>query len=257
MMKERPRRVLLQIRENGVRTTMYFILFTTFKNALVVLERGMKKLGIRNDLPSANSIAINRGIWDNYNWNRDEEEWTQSAEWKQSLIGEILLKYIAPNKTVLEIGPGAGRWSEALQKISSRLILVDLSQKCIELCKKRFSKYNNVEFFVNDGRSLDFIPEGTIDFIWAFDVFVHVNPNDTESYIKEFERVLKTGGRGIVHHPEGEEKRAGWKSSMTNQLFAELLKKNGLTPVSQFGSFGKNKRYNVGGSHEIVTVFEK
>ena len=256
MMKERLRRVLIQIKEDGVRTTLYFIFFTSFKNSLVLLERGMKKIGMRDDLPSANSTTINHGIWDNYNWKQRGEEWTQSAKWKQSLIDEILFKYVEPGKIVLEIGPGAGRWSEALQRISSRLILVDLSEKCMELCKKRFSKYNNVEFFVNDGKSLDFTQEETIDFIWSFDVFVHINPEDTESYIKEFRRVLKKGGRGVIHHPEGVARNA-WKSSMTDQLFSGLLKKNGFTLIDQFGTFGKNKRYNVGGSYETITVFEK
>jgi hypothetical protein len=55
-----------------------------------------------------------RRYWADYNWSERGEEWNASPEWKQALIEEVLTRWIPEDKTLLEIGPGAGRWSEAL-----------------------------------------------------------------------------------------------------------------------------------------------
>lgn len=214
---------------------------------------------IRYRLPpdEEHNVTRNCEVWQNYDWEKGGEEWTKSPEWKQSLIDEVMLRYIEPGRTVLEIGPGAGRWTETLQKIARRLILVDLSDKCVELCKKRFSQCDNIEYFVNDGVLLSFIPSETIDFIWSFDVFVHISPHDTEKYIMEFSRALKKGGHGIIHHAKDGGLHGGWRSRMTAGLFADILTAHGLTLVSQFDSWGDNEEFNVRGHHDIITVFEK
>ena len=61
-----------------------------------------------------NSAGSNREWWDRYDWSGGGEEWTASAEWKQALIDDVLLPLIPAGAAVLEIGPGAGRWSEVL-----------------------------------------------------------------------------------------------------------------------------------------------
>ena len=258
------RRLLSLLSDNGLRWTSYFILCYLFKHfihfqhvVINALNRRMKSLEMRYKLPGDHSIARNYAMWQNYNWEKRGEEWTPSSEWKQSLIDEVMLKYMEPGKTILEVGPGAGRWSETLQKIARHLILVDLSDKCIELCKKRFSQYGNVEFFMNDGINLDFVPSETIDFIWSFDVFVHIRVDDTERYLIEFSRILKKGGRGIIHHAKEGGLHGGWRSNMTAELFLDMLKKHGLTLITQFDSWGNDERFNVCFYHDIITVFEK
>ncbi|MBW2334648.1 MAG: class I SAM-dependent methyltransferase, partial [Deltaproteobacteria bacterium] len=168
----------------------------------------------------------------------------------------VMLKYIEPGKTVLEIGPGAGRWTVVLQGIAKHLILVDLSQKCINLCKKRFAECDNIEFYVNDGSSLGFIPDETVDYVWSFDVFVHINPRETDIYLTELSRVLTKGGRGIIHHAKEGGRHGAWRSRMTSALFCELLEKHGLTLVAQFDSWGDVERDHVG-FYDAITVFEK
>jgi ubiquinone/menaquinone biosynthesis C-methylase UbiE len=213
---------------------------------------------IQNNLDDeGHGIARNYQTWQNWNWERGGEEWTVSPEWKRSLIKEIMLKYIEPEKSVLEIGPGAGRWTESLQKIAMSLILVDLSDKCIDFCKQRFHHCDNIQYFVNNGASLDFIQDETVDFIWSFDVFVHINPSDTEKYIKEFSRILVSGGRGIIHHPAEGGQHGGARSKITAELFSDMLKRYGLALVAQFDSWGEKGEFDVRFHHDTVTVFEK
>src|ERR1022692_1257305 len=57
------------------------------------------------------------------------EEWYVSWEWKQALIDDVLARWIPAGAVVLEIGPGAGRWSEFLVERASGLVLVDVNER--------------------------------------------------------------------------------------------------------------------------------
>ena len=95
---------------------------------------------------------------------------------------------------------GFGRWTQFLAKQCQRLILVDLSEKCIAACQKRFRDYNHVEYHVNDGRSLAAIKESSVDFVFSFDSLVHVEADVIESYVNGVARTLKIDGTAFLHH---------------------------------------------------------
>lgn len=249
------KRLFDSLADNGVRWTIYFVVEERLRFLANALSVQKKKLEKRYALPGTNTIPRNYQTWQEYDWSKGGEEWNRSLEWKQSLIDEVLLKWITPGKTVLEIGPGGGRWTEALQGISTRLILVDLSDKCIEQCKNKFSGCTNIDYYVNDGSSLAFIPNSSVDFIWSFDVFVHINPRDTEKYIKEFARILRKRGRGIIHHGNKDGPHWWWRSSLTADRFSEMVNKSGLRLISQFDSWGSGEHRGL--RYDILEVFEK
>lgn len=213
--------------------------------------------------PSENSmddidhrVEHNFEVWNNRDWSDGGVEWTVSPKWKQSLIDEVMLKYIKSGKTILEIGPGGGRWTEALLQIAKHLVLIELSDRCIEVCKQRFANCRNISYFVNNGTDLSFISDDSVDFIWSFDVFVHINPKDIGHYLQQLSRILRSGGRGIIHHAKDGNKYGGWRSDMTAKLFADFVNRHGLILVTQFDSWG-NGMYNVKGHHGVISVFEK
>jgi ubiquinone/menaquinone biosynthesis C-methylase UbiE len=218
----------------------------------------MNRLEKKYDLPGDNTLVKNYVMWQGYDWTGRGEEWTASDEWKKALVNLVLLKYIKPGGVALEIGPGAGRWSEVLQKIAARLILVDLADKCIEVCRDRFSKCKNVEYHVNDGHTLSFLADESVDSIWSFDVFVHINVLDTASYIKECRRVLKPGGIAVIHHPKKSTTyEDGWRSNTTAEVFQKMLHQNNLDLVSEFDSWGDHGQYDVRHYGDVITVFAK
>ncbi len=110
---------------------------------------------------------------------------------------------------------------------------------------------------VNDGRTLSAIPDESIEFIWSFDTFVHVAPEDAASYAGEFRRVLRRGGRGIVHHPAVGGLRGGFRSRMTGEAFAALLRASGLVPLEQFDAWGPQGAFDVKHFGDAITVFAK
>jgi ubiquinone/menaquinone biosynthesis C-methylase UbiE len=155
-----------------------------------------------------NSIEENFEVWnDKHKWPKAGDEWDGQAKvcrvpyevWKQSLIDNLILPNVT-NRTVLEIAPGHGRWSETIVKFAKRAILVDLSPNSIDRCRERFCGYSNVEYCVNDGKSLPDDLSSEIDFIWSYDSFVHMNSEVIGCYFREFARVLVPEGMAIIHH---------------------------------------------------------
>jgi SAM-dependent methyltransferase len=246
--------------ENGLYWTCLYTFYWSARWFLKADLHGLYKtlvgLEEKRNLPGFNTPATAADIWDLLPWEKERgEEWTVSSEWKKSLIDDVLLSYIRPGTAVLEIGPGAGRWTEILQPVARELFAVEVSAKALDLCKKRFSSAANITFFLTRDTSLGFIPDRTIDAIWSFDVFVHINPHDTDIYLKEFKRVLVPGGIAVIHHPKDGGLHGGCRSRMTARLFAALLEKRGLTLVRQFDSWGENGRFNLSRYCDCISVF--
>jgi len=212
------------------------------------------------DLPS-HSVEQNRFVWDNYDWSQRGEEWTLDAQsrgseplrWKKDLVNKMILKYIKRNSVILEIGPGAGRWTEFLHPIANNLILADISKKCLDICKKRFNSVDKIDYHLID-KKLEFIDNETIDHVWSYDVFVHINPSDIEKYLKDFSRILKPGGVGIIHHSgkfsKSNEYKDGWRTYMDKEQFANFVQKFGMKIIEQ-----NEKLVHFDG--DVITVFTK
>ena len=138
-----------------------------------------------------------------YDWRDAGEEWserwgTSAAQWSETILPRI--KDCLPAPTILEIGPGYGRWTHYLKDQCERLVVVDRSAECIEACRTRFATDPRVTGYVNEGGSLPMISDGSVDFVFSFDVFVHIKREVVEQYLSEFSRTLKPGGRGFIHH---------------------------------------------------------
>jgi ubiquinone/menaquinone biosynthesis C-methylase UbiE len=99
-------------------------------------------------------------------------------------------------ETILDIGPGHGRWTQFLRHRCRRLIVVDISPRCIDVCRKRFPESTNIEYCVNDGMSLAIAPDNSVDFIFSWrdigflrDCFSTIRKPETERDCHECERV--------------------------------------------------------------------
>jgi SAM-dependent methyltransferase len=151
------------------------------------------------------TVLENRDRWEHHKWNQQGDEWSpgRSAEgtavlWYRSVLPRIIR--FVPSGTILEIGPGFGRWTQYLRQLCDRLILVDLSERCIRSCQERFAADPHIEYLVNDGASLAMIPDRSVDFIFSFDSLVHAEADAVGAYLAQAARKLRPGGAGFVHH---------------------------------------------------------
>jgi ubiquinone/menaquinone biosynthesis C-methylase UbiE len=136
-------------------------------------------------------------------WVSYGDEWSRhwGGPWMQWYVGILprIHKFI-PAETILDIGAGQGRFAMFLKEYAEKLILVDMSEKCIGICKERFSQDTNIQYFVNDGRSLDMIPDDSIDFVFSHDALVFAEEPDMNEYINQLARKLKKTGAAFIHH---------------------------------------------------------
>lgn len=233
-------------------------------------------------------------FWDTqYSWIQDGDEWSNLAahckkpyeEWKNSIAKHFIVENINQDSNILEISPGHGRWTKFLLDKYNNLILVDLSPKCIEFCEREFSDFENVQCYANDGKTLDFIKSNSIDFIWSFDSFVHMEKDVITSYFKEFSRVLKKGGIAIIHHSGRKNialpfkflkkfgkygKKAyqvmtmdrihgddGWRADISKDLIKRIAEKNDLHVEYQINSWGKNNEYHIKLFNDFISKMVK
>jgi SAM-dependent methyltransferase len=213
---------------------------------VIALERRRFIVGPGTITSWDHTVEENRTIWDGWDWSRDGDEWTDDVRafrgedpeaWKSRLLEEAMLGYATPGGVFLEIGPGAGRWTEHLQQIAGRLVLFDIAPTCLELCRRRFGGTPHIEYRLTDGRSLPGVEDASVDFVWSYDVFVHVNPTDTDRYLAELSRVLKHGGHASIHHAgtyhDDEAARRRFRSYLDAAFFAHLAGTHGLEVVRQ------------------------
>jgi SAM-dependent methyltransferase len=149
------------------------------------------------------TIEENLDRWHTYDWSDKGDEWSEVWGGTHNLWNGSLLPRIEehlPVGTILEIAPGFGRFTRYLKDRCEHLIAVDLTERCINACKERFSGETHITYQVNDGKSLPGVEDDSIDFVFSFDSLVHVEHEVIEGYLREMGRVLKPDGVGFFHH---------------------------------------------------------
>lgn len=197
------------------------------------------------------TIEENRENWTQYSWSQDGDEWSGFWGGTETLWWGTMLPRIhafLPAEAILEIAPGHGRITHYLKDLCEHLTVVDVTADCIEACKRRFSSSSNIAYYVNDGTSLDMVPDHSIDFVISFDSLVHAEKDVVEAYLRQMERILKPNGIGFIHHsnvaalhpllkqfpPFKTRLRNMWRApSMSATLFNEFCEHTGLQCIGQ------------------------
>jgi ubiquinone/menaquinone biosynthesis C-methylase UbiE len=240
------------------------------------------------------STIQNYQVWDKgHSWSQDGDEWHDQADfcgqpydrWKRALVDEFMRPYITATSHVLEIGPGHGRWTKLYVESVGHISLVDLSQSCIEHCKELFRSFEHVDYFVNDGTALRSIGDEAVDFIWSYDVFVHIERLEFKLYLSECARVLKPGGVAVIHHPNAQYSFKGFakfflvnmtgplrlkaadyifgrsgnmgRSYISSRMVRGMAAASGLQTVRQTATWGPNSEYSCLKWNDEVSVLKK
>ena len=124
------------------------------------------------------TVDENQSFWALYDWSGSGEEWSEGWGGSHAQWYGVVLPRIArflPASSILEIAPGHGRWTAFLREHCDQLSIVDLDAACIDACRERFAGDERIAYHVNDGRSLDMIEDGSVDFAFSFDSLVHAD----------------------------------------------------------------------------------
>lgn len=149
-------------------------------------------------------LEHNHAIWSaDWDWSTEGDEWSvwwggTPALWYGALLPRI--HSFVPAGTILEIAPGYGRWTQYLKDLAGELVIVDLTERCIDHCRERFASAHNIAYHVNDGRSLAMVPDGSVDFVFSFDSLVHAEADVLRDYLTQLAQKLTPDGVGFIHH---------------------------------------------------------
>jgi SAM-dependent methyltransferase len=67
------------------------------------------------------------------------------------------------DKTLLEIGAGAGRVTHRFAELYGRVLALDVSEEMLRLGRGNLAGVGNVEWVLGSGTDLDVIPDGRVD----------------------------------------------------------------------------------------------
>ncbi|MEA2490810.1 MAG: hypothetical protein QOH21_2602 [Acidobacteriota bacterium] len=140
--------------------------------------------------------------------------------------------YFLEGMRVVEIGSGGGRWTQYLAR-AGHLIVVEFNPEAFFYLRQRFPDVR-LTTYQTTGAEMHGVPTGTVDFVFTFDVFVHLEPEVIEGYLHEIERVLRPGGVAVVHYGDVRKDIAlhnpGF-SRMTRERMEELIAMTGLRVI--------------------------
>ncbi|TWU16388.1 class I SAM-dependent methyltransferase [Allorhodopirellula heiligendammensis] len=166
--------------------------------------------------------------------------------------------FAEPIETVLEIGAGTGRFLEkTLERHEiSRYESYELSKDWAQWLGGKYPIISQP----CDGSRLNATPDGSIDVVVAYGVFVYLPFLTTCRYLDEVARVLKPGGRfafdAYFENCFDEETLAKWVHSghdypvvLPRDMFVDLLQQRGLELTSYFPN-----PYGIGKTEYMVWI---
>jgi len=126
----------------------------------------------------------------------NKEEHPQLFNVKKNLIDP----YINPGHTALEIGPGGGRWTRYILDFKT-LYMIDYHNELLSELKKNYNKPNMV-FIKNNGTDFPGVPDNSIDFLFTFGTFVHLDLNLIDEYLHNIKRITHNQSNIIIQYSD-------------------------------------------------------
>jgi 2-polyprenyl-3-methyl-5-hydroxy-6-metoxy-1,4-benzoquinol methylase len=132
------------------------------------------------DVDSLTNLQWNRERWgQRIGWERHDQfgyRWGGGLQQGVGTIAAFADRFFRPHTRgrydldILELSPGAGRFTCEIIRYAASLVLVDMSSSAIDLCRQRFQYFPTpIEFFVNDGASLEMMSDRAFDSIVCYD----------------------------------------------------------------------------------------
>lgn len=183
-----------------------------------------------------------------YNEGRDTEiygsQWGDPENFSQSpslamIKNNFIDPYVTDQTVVLEIGCGGGRWTKFFGN-AHQVYALDAFDEMLQETKTSYYRANggnnNLILIRTNGTDIPTVDEYSVDYIFTFDVFVHLDIEVIEQYLISAKKVLKDTGTMFIHYGDKTKYRGkenigfSWNSP---EIMHSLLKKLGLAIVCE------------------------
>jgi SAM-dependent methyltransferase len=103
--------------------------------------------------------------------------------------------------TICEIGSGTGLCTEPMIETAGTYYAVDFSARLLyEALEHRFGRYLDKLHTCHDQTAmLAGVPDAAVDLVFSYNVFVHFKSDLVHRFLTAIRRVLKPGGRALLH----------------------------------------------------------
>jgi len=126
------------------------------------------------------------------------DEWGRPAD-VRALVESWILPYTSPGAVVGEIGPGGGRIARQVAPHSGEFWGFEISHAMLARLRLTLAGVPGVQYVLLEEPALPADLDATFDFLYAFDVLMHFDLHLLWRYVCEIDRVLKPGGRALLH----------------------------------------------------------
>jgi SAM-dependent methyltransferase len=111
-----------------------------------------------------------------------------------------LVEHVAPTRDddVLEVGCGYGQWMHPIAPLVRSIVGVDIHPTLMDKAKEKLADRPNAQTLLCDGLTLPF-PDASFSLTYCISVFQHMPRSIVHGYFREIARVLKPGGRTLLH----------------------------------------------------------
>jgi cyclopropane fatty-acyl-phospholipid synthase-like methyltransferase len=112
----------------------------------------------------------------------------------------FIYPYLNPDHRAIEIGPGGGRWTRYLLSFGE-LIAVDYNQPLLDELAKNY-RAPHLRMLKNSGTDFPGIADRSINFVFSFGVFVHLDMPIIKGYLAEIRRTLAPSGNAVLQYSD-------------------------------------------------------
>lgn len=175
--------------------------------------------------PKSLSGVDYEGAWDKYaaTWRGrfpdaeylgDEWQGTEAGaaenivEYVELIERTFIAPYVKSDDHVLEIGVGGGRTALLLRNRAAHVTCADISAGMLRAARERLGD-ERMSYVKLDGRTLEGIPDASIDFLFCFDTLVHMEPRDIFNYLVRIPTLMRGRRLVLLHHGDMLTER-GW-----------------------------------------------
>lgn len=196
--------------------------------------------------------------------------------WRESLVAEFLAPRMGAGMTALEVGPGAGDWTERIIGSVQTLLVADRRARTLEGIQQRFGHRPDLRVVQILNHRLIDVADGSVDLAYSLDFFPLVDWSVLDEWLGELSRVLRPGGHLVVHHaamprrlrtvsPRREQLRAtrtspssrGRAGRQATGGASAAFTDSGLVTTRQTSCWGPSGEFTVDKYRDVITVARK
>jgi SAM-dependent methyltransferase len=118
------------------------------------------------------------------------------------VVERYVRPYVGPDTVALEIGAGGGRWTRYLLE-AREIVVVELNDEFFPYLEQRFpDAADKLRFYRTSGYELHGVDSDSVDFVFSFGTFVHIDPEGIDEYLGEIRRAMRPGAVATIQYAD-------------------------------------------------------